>query len=140
MTRITLPERYIPTDKEPYMSDMQVEYFRHKLLSWKEELQNESRETLGHLQEENGNLPDFNDRAAAEIEKSFELRTRDRYRKLLDKIESALLRIENKTYGYCEETGEPIGLARLDARPVATLCIEAQERHESYEKQHAEDE
>jgi DnaK suppressor protein len=140
MTRITLPEGYIPTDKEPYMSDMQVEYFRQKLLSWKEELQNESRETLGHLQEESGNLPDFNDRAAAEIEKSFELRTRDRYRKLLDKIESALLRIENKTYGYCEETGEPIGLARLDARPVATLCIEAQERHESYEKQHAEDE
>lgn len=140
MTRVTLPKGYKPKKDDPYMDEMQLEYFRQKLLNWKDELLNESRETLGHLQEESGNLPDFNDRAAAEIEKAFELRTRDRYRKLLDKIEEALLRIEDGTYGYCEETGEPIGIARLEARPVATLCIEAQERHESYERQHAEDE
>ena len=140
MTRVTLPEGYKPKKDDPYMDEIQLEYFRQKLLNWKDELLSESRETLGHLQEESGNLPDFNDRAAAEIEKSFELRTRDRYRKLLDKIEEALLRIEDGTYGYCEETGEPIGIARLEARPVATLCIEAQERHESYERQHAEDE
>lgn len=127
---------YKPSNDEEYMNPQQLEYFRQKLLEWKSSLLEESRETLTHLKEENWNEPDLNDRASIETDTAIELRTRDRYRKLLDKIEEALVRIEKNEYGYCEETGEPIGLKRLEARPVATLCIEAQERHESYEKQH----
>ncbi|WP_375332805.1 MULTISPECIES: RNA polymerase-binding protein DksA [unclassified Candidatus Tisiphia] len=136
MSKIILLKGYKPSNNEEYMNPQQLEYFRQKLLEWKSSLLEESRETLTHLKEENWNEPDLNDRASIETDTAIELRTRDRYRKLLDKIEEALVRIEKNEYGYCEETGEPIGLKRLEARPVATLCIEAQERHESYEKQH----
>jgi len=136
MPKIELPENYKPSEKEKYMSPMQVEYFSQKLSLWKEELLNNSRETLTHLKEENWNEPDLNDRATIETDTGIELRTRDRYRKLIDKIDEALKRIEKGEYGYCEETGEEIGIKRLEARPIATLCIEAQERHENYEKQH----
>ena len=115
---------------------IQIEYFFQKLNLWKEELLNNSRETLTHLREENWNELDLNDRATIETDTGIELRTRDRYRKLIDKIDDALKRIEIGEYGFCEETGEEIGLKRLEARPIATLCIEAQERHENYEKQH----
>lgn len=133
-----MPEGYKPTVDEEYMNPVQLEYFRQKLLGWKQQLLDESRETLEHLKAENWNEPDLNDRATVEVETTFELRTRDRYRKLLEKIENALERVEDGSYGYCEDTGEPIGINRLEARPVATLCIEAQERHEQYEKQHHE--
>ncbi|WP_341757925.1 RNA polymerase-binding protein DksA [Candidatus Tisiphia endosymbiont of Ditula angustiorana] len=136
MSKIVLLKGYKPSNDEEYMNPQQLEYFRQKLLEWKSSLLEESRETLAHLKEENWNEPDLNDRASIETDTAIELRTRDRYRKLLDKIEEALVRIEKNEYGYCEETGEPIGLKRLEARPVATLCIEAQERHENYEKQH----
>jgi DnaK suppressor protein len=136
MPKIELPENYKPSEKEEYMSPMQVEYFFRKLNDWKEELLNNSRETLTHLKEENWNEPDLNDRATIETDTGIELRTRDRYRKLIDKIDDALNRIKIGEYGFCEETGEEIGLKRLEARPIATLCIEAQERHENYEKQH----
>lgn len=139
MNKVILPKGYTPTEEEEYMNPLQLEYFRQRLLSWKEEILAESRETLNHLREENWNEPDLNDRASIEMETTIELRTRDRYRKLIDKIETALSKIEDNNYGYCEETGEEIGLQRLKARPVATLCIEAQERHENYEKQHTED-
>lgn len=138
--RVILEDGYKPSKKEEYMNPKQLEYFRQKLLAWKEELLEESQETMEHLREENLNEPDINDRASIESETAFELRTRDRYRKLLDKIEHALERIHKGEYGYCEETGEPIGLARLEARPVATLCIEAQERHEKYERTHIDEE
>lgn len=135
-----LPEGYKPSENEEYMNSLQLEYFKQKLLIWKEELLAESRETLTHLREEkNWNEPDPNDRASVETETTLELRTRDRYRKLIDKIDAALKRIEAGEYGYCEETGEKIGLKRLEARPVATLCIEAQEQHENYEKQHIDE-
>ena len=136
MSKIILLKGYKPSNDQEYMNPQQLEYFRQKLLEWKSSLLEESRETLTHLKEENWNEPDLNDRASIETDTAIELRTRDRYRKLLDKIEEALVRIEKNEYGYCEETGEPIGLKRLEARPVATLCIEAQERHENYEKQH----
>ena len=136
MEKVILPEGYKPSDKEEYMNPMQVEYFRQKLQAWKDELLSNSRETLDHLKEENWNEPDPNDRATIATDTSFELRTRDRYRKLIDKIEEALVRIADGEYGYCEETGEEIGIKRLEARPVATLCIEAQESHENYERQH----
>lgn len=136
---VVLPMNYKPSDNEEYMNPQQLEYFRQKLLAWKEELLEESRATIMHLQEENLNEPDLNDRATVEMETALELRTRDRYRKLLDKIEAALKRIETGEYGYCEATGEEIGLKRLEARPIATLCIEAQERHENYERQHSEE-
>lgn len=136
MPKIILLKGYKPSNDEEYMNPQQLEYFKQKLLEWKSSLLEESRETLTHLKEENWNEPDLNDRASIETDTAIELRTRNRYRKLLDKIEEALVRIEKNEYGYCEETGEPIGLKRLEARPVATLCIEAQERHESYEKQH----
>lgn len=139
MQKVTLPEGYKPSENEEYMNPMQLEYFRQNLLKWRDELLEESRETLNHLKEENWNEPDLNDRASLETETTIELRTRDRYRKLIDKIEVALKKIEDGEYGYCEETGEEIGLKRLEARPVATLCIEAQERHEKYEKQHIDD-
>ncbi len=139
MQKIALPEGYKPHEKEEYMHPLQVEYFRRKLVSWRDELLEESRETLKHLQEENWNEPDPNDRASVETEATTELRTRDRYRKLIEKIDQALKLVETGEYGYCEETGEEIGLKRLEARPVATLCIDAQERHESYERQHVDE-
>ena len=125
---------YRPADDEPFMNPRQREYFRQKLESWKEEILRESRETLENLQEESQNHPDMADRASSESDRALELRTRDRQRKLIAKIDAALKRIEDGTYGYCEETGEPIGLARLDARPIATLSLEAQEMHERREK------
>jgi DnaK suppressor protein len=125
---------YKPTEDEPYMSAQQLEYFRNKLLKWKEDLQKDTTETLIHMQEESSNEPDVNDRASTETDRSLELRTRDRERKLILKINQALERIEDGTYGYCEATGVPIGLARLDARPIATLCLEEQEIHERLEK------
>lgn len=136
---VELPKGYVPSEKEEYMNPKQVEYFRQKLVGWKEELLEESRATIAHLQEENLNEPDLNDRATVETDTAFELRTRDRYRKLLDKIEAALQRVERGEYGYCEATGEEIGLKRLEARPIATLCIEAQERHENHERQHSDE-
>ncbi|AIL65870.1 RNA polymerase-binding transcription factor DksA [Rickettsiales bacterium Ac37b] len=139
MPKIDLPEGYKPSEDEDYMNPMQLEYFRQKLLSWKEDILNGSRETLEHLREENWHEPDFNDRASVESEAALELRTRDRDRKLLDKIEDALLRVDTGQYGYCEETGEQIGLRRLEARPIATLSIDAQEKHERHENQYNED-
>ncbi|MBH64383.1 MAG: RNA polymerase-binding protein DksA [Alphaproteobacteria bacterium] len=129
-----LPKGYKPSDDEPFMNARQREYFRRKLLSWKDELVRESTQTLQHLQEDSLQEPDLADRASVESERSLELRTRDRERKLLSKIDNALERLEDGSYGYCEETGEPIGLSRLDARPIATLSIEAQERHEKRER------
>jgi DnaK suppressor protein len=125
---------YRPSDKEPFMNERQREYFRQKLLTWKEEILKEARETLAHLQAENENHPDLADRASSETDRAIELRARDRQRKLIAKIDSALSRLEDGTYGYCEETGEPISLKRLEARPIATLSVEAQERHERRER------
>ena len=125
---------YRPTEKEPFMNPRQREYFRNKLESWRDEILRESRETLENLQEESQNHPDMADRASSESDRALELRTRDRQRKLISKIDAALKRIEDGTYGYCEETGEPIGIARLDARPIATLSLEAQEMHERRER------
>lgn len=129
-----IPKDYHPSDAEPYMSPRQLAYFRHKLLAWREKLLNESDETIQNLRNEEWREPDPNDRASRESDASLELRTRDRYRKLINKIDAALRRIDDGSYGYCEETGEPIGLARLEARPIATLSIEAQERHEREER------
>ena len=139
MSLITLEPNYKPSKKEEYMCEKHLEYFRQKLLDWRSELVKESSFTLQDLKENNLNEPDLNDRASNEADQSLELRTRDRMRKLIKKINQALDRIENGTYGYCEETGEPIGLGRLEARPVATLCIEAQERHERKEKTQADE-
>jgi len=125
---------YRPTENEPFMNPRQREYFRRKLENWKEEILRESRETLENLQEESQNHPDMADRASSESDRALELRTRDRQRKLISKIDAALKRIDDGTYGYCEETGDPIGIARLDARPIATLSLEAQEMHERREK------
>ena len=125
---------YRPSESEPFMNDGQKEYFRQKLLHWKDDILRESRETMQHLQDENQNHPDLADRASSETDRAIELRARDRQRKLISKIDAALLRIDSGTYGYCEETGEPISLKRLDARPIATLSIEAQERHERRER------
>src|SRR6478752_3857088 len=125
---------YKPTDDEPFMSDRQKSYFREKLINWKNDILREARETLEILQQENANLPDIADRASSETDRAIELRARDRQRKLIAKIDAALQRIEDNTYGYCEETGEPISLKRLEARPIATLSVEAQERHEKREK------
>lgn len=136
---VKLPKGYKPTDKEEYMNDLQLEYFRQKLEKWKQDLAEESQATMEHLKDENWNEPDLNDRATVETETSLELRTRDRYRKLMNKIDEALKRIEDGSYGYCEETGDPIGVKRLEARPIATLSIEAQERHERHERSHSDD-
>jgi DnaK suppressor protein len=136
---IELPAGYTPTAKEPFMNDRQQEYFRRKLEAWKEEIIRESRTTIEALQEDVGTMPDLADRASTETDRSLELRARDRQRKLISKIDSALRRIDEGTYGYCEETGEPISLKRLDARPVATLSLEAQERHERSERVHRDD-
>ena len=125
---------YRPTEDEPFMNPRQRDYFRQKLENWKAEILRESRETLENLQEESQNHPDMADRASSESDRALELRTRDRQRKLISKIDAALKRIEDGSYGYCEETGDPIGIARLDARPIATLSLEAQEVHERREK------
>ena len=125
---------YRPTEREPFMNERQREYFRKKLLGWRDEILAESRETLETLQAESHNHPDYADRASSETDRSIELRARDRQRKLISKNDSALKRHDDGTYGFCEETGEPISLKRLDARPIATLSIEAQERHERRER------
>ncbi|MEX1108651.1 MAG: RNA polymerase-binding protein DksA [Dongiaceae bacterium] len=137
--RPLLPPDYRPQDDEPFMNPMQREYFRQKLLAWREELVRESSETLQHLQEESLAEPDITDRASLETDRSLELRTRDRERKLISKIDAALERIEDGSYGFCEETSEPISLKRLEARPIATLSLEAQERHERLERTRRDD-
>ena len=129
-----LPKNYKPTQKEKFMNAKMKEYFRQKLVSWKQDLLKESSQTLNNLQSENEAKPDITDRASEEIDRSFELRTRDRERKLINKIDAALQRIEDGSYGYCDETGDPISIKRLEARPVATLSLEAQEMHEKAEK------
>ena len=136
---VTLPPDYRPTDGEEFMNALMREYFRQKLLKWRADLVIESEETLKNLQDGGIQESDIADRASAETEKTFELRTRDRFRKLISKIDSALRRIHEGNYGYCEETGEPIAVRRLEARPIATLSLEAQERHERMEKMHRED-
>lgn len=138
-TVMALESSYRPSEDEEFMNERQVEYFRQKLMTWKEEIFRESRETLAHLQNETENLPDDVDRAWSATDRALELRTRDRQRKLISKIDEALRRIEDGSYGYCEETGEPIGIARLEARPIATLSLEAQERHERRERVHRDD-
>jgi len=134
MAMETFDENYKPSEDEPFMNERQREYFRRKLLAWKEDLLKESRDTLVVLQNENENQSDLADRASSETDRAIELRARDRQRKLISKIEAALERIDDGSYGYCEETGEPISIRRLDARPIATLSVEAQERHERREK------
>jgi DnaK suppressor protein len=130
---------YRPTDKEPFMNERQREYFRQKLLDWREDILKEAKETLQHLQDENQNHPDLADRASSETDRAIELRARDRQRKLIAKIDAALHRIDDGTYGYCEETGDPIAIKRLEARPIATLSVEAQERHERRERIYRDD-
>ncbi|NEX47182.1 RNA polymerase-binding protein DksA [Pseudotabrizicola algicola] len=134
-----LPDDYRPAENEPFMNDRQLEYFRRKLLTWKQELMDQSAETLGNLTESGRNVPDLADRASEETDRALELRTRDRQRKLISKIDAALRRIDNGEFGYCEMTGEPISLKRLDARPIATMTLEAQEKHERREKVHREE-
>jgi len=134
-----ISDGYKPTDDEPFMNERQKEYFRRKLQAWRDSILAESKETLTSLQNESENHPDIADRASSESDRAIELRARDRQRKLISKIDSALARIDEGVYGYCEETGEPISLKRLDARPIATLSIEAQERHERREKVYRDD-
>lgn len=136
---VFLPEDYRPAEDEPFMNERQLEYFRRKLLEWKEELLSDSRDTIEGLQDNTRNIPDVADRASEETDRALELRTRDRQRKLVAKIDSALRRIDEGEYGYCEVTGDPISLKRLDARPIATMSLEAQERHERREKVHRDD-
>lgn len=136
---VFLPDDYRPAEDEPFMNDRQLEYFRRKLINWKNELIEQSAETIDNLQESARNVPDIADRASEETDRALELRTRDRQRKLVSKIDAALRRIENGEYGYCEMTGEPISLKRLDARPIATMTLEAQEKHERREKVHRDD-
>ena len=130
---------YRPSEKEPFMNERQRDYFRTRLLTWREDILKEAKETLLHLQEENQNHPDIADRASSETDRAIELRARDRQRKLIAKIDEALGRIDDGTYGYCEETGEPISIRRLEARPIATLSVEAQERHEQRERVYRDD-
>ena len=139
MKRTRLPANYRPTEKEPFMNAKQREYFRRKLEQWREDILKDSSITLQHLQEDTVSEADLADRASTESERALELRTRDRQRKLVGKIDAALQRLEDGSYGYCEETGEPIGLKRLEARPIATLSIEAQERHERRERTYRDD-
>lgn len=134
-----LPEDYRPAEDEPFMNERQLAYFRRKLLNWKSDLMDDSRDTIEGLQDGTRNIPDVTDRASEETDRALELRTRDRQRKLVSKIEAAIRRIDDGEFGYCEETGEPISLKRLDARPIATLSLEAQERHERREKVHRDD-
>jgi DnaK suppressor protein len=137
--RPSLPPDYHPSDDEEFMNPLQMEYFRQKLLTWRAELLAESFDTLQHLKEESLLKPDLADRASLEVERAIELRTRARERKLISKINEALNRLDEGTFGYCEETDEPIGIRRLEARPIATLSIEAQERHERMERTHRDD-
>ena len=139
MARDTLDEHYKPSDDEPFMNERQRDYFRQKLAAWRGDLLRESQETIAALQRENPNHPDLADRASSETDRAIELRARDRQRKLIAKIDSAISRISEGTYGYCEDTGEPIALRRLEARPIATLSLEAQERHERSERVHRDD-
>jgi DnaK suppressor protein len=140
MSMVLLKDReYRPSEDEPFMNERQREYFRQKLTRWREDILRESRETLQHLQNESENHPDIADRASSETDRAIELRARDRQRKLIAKIDAALSRIEEGTYGFCEETGEPISIRRLEARPIATLSIEAQERHERRERVYREE-
>ncbi|MGI9356470.1 MAG: RNA polymerase-binding protein DksA [Rhizobiaceae bacterium] len=139
MASLVLEEEYRPSGDEEFMNSRQLEYFRKKLEDWKADIQRSSAETLDSLQKHRLNQPDITDRASSESDRSIELRARDRQRKLVSKIDQALARIENKTYGYCEDTGEPISLQRLEARPIATLSLEAQERHERREKVYRDD-
>jgi DnaK suppressor protein len=132
--KVKLSEDYRPSEDEPFMNDKQRAYFRRKLLAWREEILRSTKETLQHLHDESEQHADIGDRATSESERALELRARDRQRKLIAKIDAALIRLDDGTYGYCEETGEPIGLKRLDARPIATLSVEAQERHERRER------
>lgn len=134
-----LPDDYRPAEDEPFMNDRQVEYFRRKLLEWKADLLSDTRDTIEGLQDGTRNIPDVADRASEETDRALELRTRDRQRKLVSKIDAALRRIDEGEYGYCSVTGEPISLKRLDARPIATMSLEAQERHERREKVHRDD-
>ncbi|MCV6576466.1 MAG: RNA polymerase-binding protein DksA [Cohaesibacter sp.] len=136
---VEIDDSYRPSEGEPFMNERHVEYFRRKLYRWRDDILRESRETLQHLQNENTNHPDLVDRASSETDRAIELRARDRQRKLISKIDAALKRIEDGSYGYCEDTGEPISLKRLDARPTATLSIEAQERHERRERVYRDD-
>ena len=138
-TMLAEKPEYRPSEDEEFMYERQLEYFKQKLLNWKEDILRESRETLAHLQTETENHPDLADRATSETDRALELRTRDRQRKLISKIDEALRRIEDGSYGYCEDTGEPIGVARLEARPIATLSLEAQERHERRERVQRDD-
>lgn len=139
MWAIAMDQGYKPSEDESFMNERHRDYFRRKLVSWKEDILRESRDTLTALQNENENHPDFADRASSETDRSIELRARDRQRKLISKIDAALGRIDDGTYGYCEETGDPIALRRLDARPIATLSVEAQERHERRERIYRDD-
>ncbi len=139
MPQIVIDATYRPSDDEPFMNERQREYFRRKLLAWKDDILKEAKETLTALQSENENHPDLADRASSETDRAIELRARDRQRKLIAKIDAALARIEDGSYGYCEETGEPISLKRLEARPIATLSLEAQERHERNERVYRDD-
>ncbi len=136
---VFLPDDYRPAEDEPFMNERQTEYFRRKLLDWKSDLLSDSRDTIETLQDGTRNIPDVADRASEETDRALELRTRDRQRKLVAKIDSALRRIDEGEYGYCEVTGDPISLKRLDARPIATMSLEAQERHERREKVHRDD-
>ncbi len=136
---VFLPDDYKPAEDEPFMNERQTEYFRRKLLDWKSELLSDSRDTIEGLQDSTRNIPDIADRASEETDRALELRTRDRARKLVGKIEAALRRIDEGEYGYCDMTGEPISLKRLDARPIATMSLEAQEKHERREKVHRDD-
>ncbi len=129
-----ISDDYRPTDDEPFMSDRQRAYFRRKLMAWRDEIMRSTKETLQHLQDDSAQHADIADRATSETERALELRARDRQRKLIAKIDAAIARLDDGTYGYCEETGEPISLKRLDARPIATLSVEAQERHERRER------
>ena len=138
-SNIILPPDYKPSADEEYMNEMQLEYFRQKLLNWKKSLIGQATDTLNELKEGGLNQPDQIDRASLEADKALELRTRDRARKLISKINDALKRIEDGVYGYCEETGDPIGIERLEVRPVSTLSVEAQERHERMEKTYDDD-
>ncbi|MBY5973553.1 RNA polymerase-binding transcription factor DksA [Pseudooceanicola marinus] len=134
-----LEDDYRPAEDEPFMNERQTEYFRRKLLAWKEEILSDSRDTIEGMKDSTRNIPDIADRASEETDRALELRTRDRQRKLVAKIDAALRRIDEGEYGYCEVTGEPISLKRLDARPIATMSLEAQERHERREKVHRDD-
>ena len=138
MPKIQISSKYRPSDKERFMNAKQREFFRRRLLGWRDELVRDAKGTIQNLQEDDGQAPDIADRATTESERSIELRARDRQRKLVAKIDAALGRIENGSYGYCDDTGEPIGLKRLEARPIATLSIEAQERHERLERVYRE--